>query len=54
MTTRIPVKDTTLGTTNYMWTVDAEEAVRYDPTRHIPQVPTQQLPPKKNPGGRGN
>ncbi len=49
---RVPVKDNVLGTTNWMWDVDAEEAVRYDPTRHTPQSVTRPIP-KKNPGGKG-
>ncbi len=49
---RIPVKDNITGTTIFMWDIDAEEAVRYEPTRFTPQSPTRPIP-KKNPGGKG-
>jgi hypothetical protein len=51
MTTKVAVKDNNTGLINYMWECDAEEAARYDPSRHIIQV-TRPIP-KKNPGGRG-
>ncbi len=51
MTSKILVKDNNTQALVYMWEVDAEEAVRYDPARYTVQA--IKPPPKKNPGGRG-